>query len=634
MAGERQSVSFDLRPRTDSSSSAIPDTKDRRSATEETSRSQDGDSSKGSTTGRRASEVRRSFDAKTFIPIRVNAEISRRYDIDSHEIGAGGYGKVFVARDREIKDRQVAIKKVVIFDEEKKKAFMKEVQIMKELDHPNICKLLETYEQGRFMFFVMEYCEGGEVFERIMEHGSIAERNTADIVQQAASALKYAHGRGIAHRDMKPENVCFCTNDIENSHIKVIDWGLGFYFGQARMSSAVGSLTYAAPEVLEAREAEGYSSACDLWSLGVVTYVMLCGKPPFWGNYTEQLKRMKKEQYPMSDVTWQAISKGAKDLIKGMLKNDPRRRLSLDAVLAHPWLKTARTESDPGITSQVLSNMRQFSNKSQFFSICVASVARQLDHRSLRDVHRVFTEMDENGDGVLELHEVKSGFERIFGADSEQCKEVEEMFRRLDMDGNGTIDYTEFCAAGIGERLSTEEHVLWAAFKAFDVQDDDGKVSKDEIMQVLSGADVDKVWTREVCDDVATELIARFDQDGNGSLDFQEWLKLMRECANKRADDSEGGWQSRSSQERDLLAALEKPADREGGNFNELKKTYAVLERADRPNQQNNGSTQLPTARSTSWNALRQAPAACFAGCGSGIEASADGSSSRPCSVM
>merc|ERR1712194_128398 len=105
----------------------------------------------------------------------------------------------------------------------------------------------------------------------------------------------------------------------------------------------------------------------------------------------------------------------------------------------------------------------------------------------------------------------------------------------------------------------------------------------DEIMQVLSGADVDKVWTREVCDDVATELIARFDQDGNGSLDFQEWLKLMRECANKRADDSEGGWQSRSSQERDLLAALEKPADREGGNFNELKKTYAVLERADRP---------------------------------------------------
>merc|ERR1712228_584850 len=107
-------------------------------------------------------------------------------------------------------------------------------------------------------------------------------------------------------------------------------------------------------------------------------------------------------------------------------------------------------------------------------------------------------------------------------------------------------DYTEFCAAGIGERLSTEEHVLWAAFKAFDVHDDDGKITKDEIKQVLSSADVDKVWTNEVCDEVANELFERFDRDGNGSLDFEEFLKLMRECAGRTQDVAEGGWQSRS----------------------------------------------------------------------------------------
>eukprot|EP00409_Alexandrium_fundyense_P002357 CAMPEP_0185903964 /NCGR_PEP_ID=MMETSP0196C-20130402/3261_1 /TAXON_ID=2932 /ORGANISM="Alexandrium fundyense, Strain CCMP1719" /LENGTH=144 /DNA_ID=CAMNT_0028623139 /DNA_START=59 /DNA_END=490 /DNA_ORIENTATION=+ len=111
------------------------------------------------------SQHRRSFDAKSFMPQRVNAEISRRYDIEAHEIGSGGYGKVFVAKDREVKDRMVAIKKVIIFDEEKKAAFMKEAKIMQELDHPNICKLLETYEQGKFMFFVMEYCEGREVLD-------------------------------------------------------------------------------------------------------------------------------------------------------------------------------------------------------------------------------------------------------------------------------------------------------------------------------------------------------------------------------------------------------------------------------------------------------------------------------------
>merc|ERR1719414_1744466 len=110
---------------------------------------------------------------------------------------------------------------------------------------------------------------------------------------------------------------------------------------------------------------------------------------------------------------------------------------------------------DAKICQQVLLNMKQFSRTSHFFSLCVASVARQLDHRSLRDVHKVFKELDVNGDGVLELHEVMAGFEKMFGENSEQVRDVEAMFSRLDLDGSGRIDYTEFCAAGIGER-STE----------------------------------------------------------------------------------------------------------------------------------------------------------------------------------
>jgi len=526
---------------------------------------------------RRQSEIRRSFDAKAFMPRRTS-EITRRYDIAENEIGSGGYGKVFVAEDREVRGRQVAIKKVVVFDEDKKAAFLKEVSIMKELDHPNICKLLETYEQGRFMFFVMEYCEGKEVFDRIMDRGMIAEHTTADIVRQVTSALRYAHTRNIAHRDMKPENICFCSKDVTNNHVKVIDWGLGFYFGQARMSSAVGSLTYAAPEVLEQRGIEGYTAACDLWSLGVVTYVMLCGKPPFWGAYNEQLKRMKKETYPMGDATWRAISQDAKDLIKALLRNDPRRRLSLDAVMQHPWLR-ARSDMatmDQALATEVLNNMRQFSNTSQFISMCVASVARQLDHRSLRDVHRVFSEMDTNGDGVLELQEVKNGFEKIFGAGHEQLKDIEAMFHRLDLDGSGTIDYTEFCAAGIGERVRTEEHVLWAAFKAFDVNDDDGRISKDEITKVLSSADVNKLWTQEVCEDVAKEIVERFDENGDGCLDFQEWLRLMRESASRRKAEELNLDVAQSTEERELLAELERTLHQEQG-LRSFDRAYGIL---------------------------------------------------------
>jgi len=310
--------------------------------------------------------------------------------------------------------------------------------------------------------------------------------------------------------------------------------------------------------------------------LGVVTYVMLCGKPPFWGNYSEQLKRMSHEQYPMKDQTWQQISPEAKVLIRGLLKADPKKRLPLDAVLNHPWLRNCTAKMDKDIASQVLQNMRNFSNTSQFFSICVASVARQLDHRSLRDVHTVFCEMDTNGDGVLELSEVKAGFKKIFGENSDELRDVEEVFARLDLDASGTLDYTEFCAAGIGERVSTQEHVLWAAFKAFDIHDDDGKITKQEIEQVLQSADVNKVWTKEVCEEVSREIFDKGDRDGDGSLDFEEWLKLMREAASRHKD----------SEEQQLMAGVAEAPGIQG-----LNKSYDVLKNQSRAGQDSLGES-------------------------------------------
>merc|ERR1711904_102853 len=117
--------------------------------------------------------------------------------------------------------------------------FKREIAIMKELDHPNICKLLETFEHGRHIFFVMEFCEGGEVFERIFEKGNVSEKLTSEIIAQVASALRYAHGRGIAHRDIKPENICFATTDKGDPHVKLIDWGLGRCFRDTVMRSSI-----------------------------------------------------------------------------------------------------------------------------------------------------------------------------------------------------------------------------------------------------------------------------------------------------------------------------------------------------------------------------------------------------------
>eukprot|EP00933_Yihiella_yeosuensis_P079814 TRINITY_DN9323_c0_g1_i2.p1 TRINITY_DN9323_c0_g1~~TRINITY_DN9323_c0_g1_i2.p1 ORF type:complete len:641 (+),score=116.65 TRINITY_DN9323_c0_g1_i2:99-2021(+) len=467
---------------------------------------------------------KRKIRLKTFARAFVNVEISNRYDIDSRHIGEGGFGKVFVAREKR-GNRKVAIKQVHIHCGSKLESFKNEAEIMKDLDHPNICRLIETYQQGRNMYFVMEYLEGRELFDRIMEDEVTEESASADVARQIVRALKYAHGRGIAHRDIKPENVVFCSSDKCENHIKVIDWGLGFYFGEGKMTSAVGSLSYAAPEVLKAQRGGclamasslkgGYTAACDLWSLGVLTYVMLSGRPPFFGIFKEQLNAMSNERYPMSDATWQATSEHAK-------------------VLAHPWLKIdQRSVVESAVRNQILSNMRQFSNTGHFYTMCVASIARQLDHQSLHDVHKVFCELDVNNDGVLELDEVVQGFEKLFEKNSQEMQDIKDIFHRLDLDGSGTIDYTEFCAAGIGERMCLEESTLWCAFKAFDFQGVDDKITTAEVCHVLEDSDVNSVWSSEVCREVAEEIMA-FDTDQDGSLDFDEFVALMRECASRR----------------------------------------------------------------------------------------------------
>lgn len=245
--------------------------------------------------------------------------------------------------------------------------------------------------------------------------------------------------------------------------------------------------------------------------------------------------------------------------IKQTLRKDPQVRLTIDKVLDHAWFKVAPRDSlKPDVQHEVLANLQQFKNNSVFFSLCVASVARQLDHSSLKNVHKVFADMDTNGDGVLELHEVKAGFERLFGKDSPQALQVEEMFEKLDLDGSGTIDYTEFCAAGIGEQMSTQRDLLWASFKTFDA-DNDGSVSKDEIIKVLREASVQKSWSKSVCDQVAKEIMCTFDSDGDGNISFDEWLEMMQGAQVKQIDGGVEPDQIKLTKTEDhLLADIER----------------------------------------------------------------------------
>lgn len=469
--------------------------------------------------------------------VERSSSILRRYDVTQGELGQGGYGKVYLARDRQYKGRQVAIKVLHKAANSTLDAFRREVQIMKELDHPCIARIFETYEEegANHVFIVMEYLEGGDLFDRLAEaSGKLAVSMVMQVIKQIAGALNYAHKRQIAHRDIKLENICFCSADHTINFVKVIDWGLAQYFRKGKMKSQIGTTTYTAPEVLMQRAPEeGYTCACDIWSLGVLAYIGLSGKPPFWGSTKQVLQRMLDCNFPFAGGIWDEMPAPVKDFIIRCLQPDPSQRLSINQVLQHPCLSTDIYAVEPPKVREVLTNMIEFSFASKFYATCVASVARQLDYQGLRGIHEVFCSLDTRFDGVISGEELRMGFVQGFGDSSEEFKKFDEVFSMLDADGCGEISYTAFCAGGLGDRSFSDEHVLWAAFKSFDLTDE-GHIPKDQLQQLLTWDEVTRIWSKKVCDGPAMDALKRM--AASDVVTFPDWLTLMREAASLERD--------------------------------------------------------------------------------------------------
>jgi len=216
----------------------------------------------------------------------------------------------------------------------------RESHILAMADHPNCVRLLEIFDTKNRLYLVQEICKGGELFDAITKskEGAFTEERAAGVVRQVASALHYLHDQGIAHRDLKPENILYY--DREQTIIKLMDFGLARCLdsNDVTLMTRCGTLHYVAPEVLSKQQ--GYNNKCDLWSLGVVTYVLLCGYLPFYQEdraMTAKLIRLGRYEYDPEE--WEVITPEAKDLIDHMLTKDVEKRFSAKDVLNHPWIK-------------------------------------------------------------------------------------------------------------------------------------------------------------------------------------------------------------------------------------------------------------------------------------------------------
>lgn len=441
------------------------------------------------------------------------------YQMNENKIGEGSYGVVRKGVHKSTKSVR-AIKVISKGHMKNIDKFRAEIEIMKALDHPNIIKLFETFEDQRNIYLAMELCTGGELFDRIIEAGHLEEREAAVVVQQILRAVFYLHQQSIAHRDLKPENFLFLTKDaLDKSVLKIIDFGLSCRFTAGKaMRTRAGTPFYVAPQVLAGK----YDQSCDLWSVGVIMYILLCGYPPFHGrNDHEVLTKVRKGTFFFQDKDWARVSTDAKNLIRTLLRLNPKERLTAEEALNHDWIQVTAPKTNHGALKsnpRLVDNLRTFRSENKLKKAALQIIAGQLDESQIRGLRETWTALDENNDGSLTLRELKVGLEKA--GLRRGTIDLEGIVEGMDTDGSGVVDYTEFIAAALDKRSYLSEQACWTAFKVFDL-DGDGRISLDELRQVLERDGVNEEHD-------ARKLLQSVDNDGNGMIDFEEFMDMMR----------------------------------------------------------------------------------------------------------
>lgn len=449
------------------------------------------------------------------------------YKFETSPLGAGSYGQVCRAEHKTSKAlRAVKTVSKVAAGPRILNRLHTEIDIMKMLDHPGIIKLYETFEDRKNIYMVMELCVGGELFDRIVASGHFTETQAAIVMQQMISAVYYMHENHVCHRDLKPENFLFRSKDpIETNILKLIDFGLSATFEPGELfQTKAGTPYYVAPQVLDGK----YDELSDIWSAGVIMYVLLCGYPPFMAeNDHDVLALVKKGRFVFQAKDWRDVSQDAKDLIQKMITLNPRDRISAREALNHVWIrqKAPKAKQVP-LQSGLVENLRCFRSTNRLKKAALHVIASQMGEEQLKALRDTFISLDVNGDGMLSVAELREGLEKA-GLNTILPADLQQIIEEVDSDRSGVIDYTEFLAATMDRRLYLQRDVCWAAFCVFD-RNGDGKISPDELREVLSHEGVEGLLGQQTVEQIMSEI----DSDGNGEIDFDEFMQMMRKgCA-------------------------------------------------------------------------------------------------------
>ena len=449
-----------------------------------------------------------------------------------NKLGKGSFGSVYKVEHKITKEIRAMkiIKRNILSNNEKKinNKFVKEIQVLKELEHPNIVKIFEYYIDDHYHYIVTELLTGGELYDTIVKCHRFNEKKAAYILRQIISALNYLHSHSIVHRDIKPENILVVKSDKKSKikydkdeiNIKLIDFGASNFFKSNEiLTLKVGSPYYIAPEVLNMC----YNEKCDIWSAGVVLYVMITGNLPFVGLTHPQLfENIKSGKYKTSGKEYAAISQKAKDLIKQMLELNPLKRISASECLKSPFFEILDTNDNiPDILPSVITNIYKLNAREKIQQATIGFIVHNIQQtEQVEKLKNIFEFLDINKDGELTHNEIREAILKIFPGEYMTEEKINYIIDKMDENNDGVISYEEFLRVTIDENILLEKNNLKFAFDKFDLNKD-GKLSKEELLNILDKG----------ASDYVDALLNLIDKNQDGYISFDEFCHLMSKVA-------------------------------------------------------------------------------------------------------
>ena len=452
--------------------------------------------------------------------------------IRGKKIGKGTFGTVYESKNI-IFNNKVAMK-IIPKDYHMDNLLIKnEIDILKKLSHPNIVRIYEFYESNNCFYIINEFCPEGELYDYI-NNSKLNEQQLAVIFYQVFSGLKYLHENNILHRDLKPENILISKkekdllDDEEYFWIQIIDFGTAKIFeNDKNENSIVGSAYYIAPEVLN----KDYNEKCDTWSVGVILYMFLVGRPPFNGkDNVEIVESIKTKNYDENNPKLLTRSPEVRDLIKHLIEKDVNKRLSAKDALNHEWFKKYNGRKLFGNFQEkdiqpYINNLFNYTFNSKIQQLVIAFLVHNLPHtESSHNILKMYRYFNKAGDCRLTKEELKNGLNK-YRNEGEVNEKVDNLFLLLDGDNNGYIEFEEFLRACIDKKEILNDEYLKYAFKFLDKQN----------KNMLSAQQINSaflVGNNKLFEIAITNALNEVDENGDGMINFEEFKILMLKTMN------------------------------------------------------------------------------------------------------